>query len=449
MKPFHITKYLLLLLFLNHLSPQPPEYRIKSNDRLKRAEACMVYSAYGDALARVTEFKKTIKDLTKKYPCGVRTFDDFAPEDWVINRVKREDAVYTDDTAMALIVAKNLKPVKNWPRRTDVIMAGIAYGFVADDMLESYVHGSLNRVFQKSVNGWSAHYRAPGNACLKNVDNIRTLFDTIRCEDNDWNSLHLHFFETFKPPSRIGQEISVWRSSTDSKPMVIKNSEWWKNIDTSKPIINGKMVEGEGGSGAPMRVHPVGIAYSDDFKKVEEIAVAQAYLTHSAKMAIAASVAQAIGVACLMKGCSAEKTVQTMIEYAQKYDPVTAQLMAEAQREGQKNQKLVGKCSASLDSEFFKQSQPLLEKWQGWDSRTAIAAVVYVFTALTNEKNAKECLKKGLFVTVNSVGDSDTLACMLGALLGARFGDLDAIPKKDLDRIENIREIRKLARGLV
>lgn len=76
----------------------------------------------------------------------------------------------------------------------------------------------------------------------------------------------------------------------------------------------------------------------------------------------------------------------------------------------------------------------------GWAADEAVAAAVYVFTRHTN--NCHEALKEA----VNTPGDSDSIAALAGALVGA-YNGLDAFNKQyDYSLLENKDELLSLAR---
>lgn len=118
----------------------------------------LIAAAYGDALGRVTEFIPSLDALFKKYPQGVRSFRDFTHADRSVPRFKQENKQFTlpftDDTAMAILVLKQLILTQQDDVDLEQTMSGIAKNFI-DDTYQPH--------------GWNAKFRAPGICCMKYV----------------------------------------------------------------------------------------------------------------------------------------------------------------------------------------------------------------------------------------------------------------------------------------
>lgn len=124
----------------------------------KKIRHSLFASAIGDALGRVTEFISTTEDIFKKYPQGVTSFNSFTKADWQNipqSFIDQRCAPYTDDTRMALLVTDTLIASKKYGWNLETTMDSITRAFIAD--------------LDNTTYGWTAPYRAPGNACLKGV----------------------------------------------------------------------------------------------------------------------------------------------------------------------------------------------------------------------------------------------------------------------------------------
>ena len=222
----------------------------------------------------------------------------------------------------------------------------------------------------EDAHGWSKPTRAPGNACMKGVKKLKNKIEQKQTSD----------------------------------------PEWWA-VGESKA----------GGCGSVMRAHPCGIVFAYDPKKAEEYAVAQSKLTHGDPIALAASAAQAVGIAAALQDKEPIEVVQDMIAVAQKYSKETANRMRDALKQALAKKDLF----KSVD-EAITGSQGLYSKYEGWAAHDAIAATIYTFILYPDD------LKAAIRLGANTPGDSDSIASMAGALVGARTGFKGQLTKENL-----------------
>lgn len=180
--------------------------------------------------------------------------------------------------------------------------------------------------------------------------------------------------------------------------------------------------ETAGGCGSVMRAYPFGLLFHDDIARVESWAVAHSKLTHRDPIALAASAAMAVGVAHVLHDWSPARVVEAMIAAAARYSSPTAEMIKRAADEAYQG------VSATIT----------LDRLRGWAAHEAIAAAVYLY--------ARHCddVRAAILAGANSPGDSDSLATLAGALVGARCG-IDAIPGDWVCEIERGAELRALA----
>src|SRR5438105_5485172 len=124
-----------------------------------KIESSMVAAALGDVLGGVSEFDKTPQQIFQRHPFGVYSINQFTQIDWskFPDEYKKEGiAPYTDDTAMALLVADALVTVKeeDAEKNFNQIMNEIARSFI-DDSFKS--------------RGWMAQFRAPGMSTMNAI----------------------------------------------------------------------------------------------------------------------------------------------------------------------------------------------------------------------------------------------------------------------------------------
>ncbi len=180
--------------------------------------------------------------------------------------------------------------------------------------------------------------------------------------------------------------------------------------------------EAAGGCGSVMRAYPFGLLYRDDVQRAEDWAVAHSKLTHRDPIALAASAAMAVGVARVLHDWPAERAIESMISAAARYSPPTAVMMQRAFDEARDGVEPV----------------VTLDRLRGWAAHEAIAAAVYLFARY------KDDAPGAILAGANSPGDSDSLATLAGALVGARLG-IDALPAHWVRDVERSDDLRALA----
>jgi len=157
-------------------------------------------------------------------------------------------------------------------------------------------------------------------------------------------------------------------------------------------------------------------------------------LTHRTNMAKAACAAMAAGVACCIGGANINYTLQEMENYAKQYDFETANMIKLAIEEGRKK----------LTDDKIKQ---YLTNLEGKLANQAIAAATFLLTCYPND------LLKVIELAVNFYGDTDSVASMAGALVGARVGVNVLFDQKNfnnwLNPLENRKELIQLANQVV
>lgn len=184
-----------------------------------------------------------------------------------------------------------------------------------------------------------------------------------------------------------------------------------------------------GGCGSVMRVYPFGLLLGDDIEAARKWAVDHSRMTHQAPIALAACGAMATGVALELRGSAHDQVAAAMIEAAATQDRGTAAMMSRAVEDALTGQDPDG----------------VLQRLQGWAAHEAIAAALYVVARHPDDVRA------ALLEGANAPGDSDSIATLAGALLGARLG-LESIPGdwiRDLERSEELLALAKAAAAAI
>ncbi len=180
-----------------------------------------------------------------------------------------------------------------------------------------------------------------------------------------------------------------------------------------------------GGCGSVMRAYPFGLVFANDFDKAERWAVEHSKLTHRDPIALAASAAMAVGVARIRQRQGVDLVTSEMVAAACRYSARTAAMMATAIEEARTG----------------VEPRTTLQRLEGWAAHEAIAAAVYIFTRHPDDPIA------AILEGTNTPGDSDSLATLAGALVGARCG-IDAFPPEWVRDVERSEELQALARRI-
>jgi ADP-ribosylglycohydrolase len=362
----------------------------------------------GDCLGRVTEFKRDLDQIFKAHPNGVRGPESFTEHNWV--RVpgmfkQRSIMPYTDDSRMALLVLKSMSgpveytlPVSVYNGVTTYYqptledrMTHLAQQFVADQ--------------KDSLFGWAAPYRAPGNACRAGVKKLSERFDTV-----------------FSDPT------------------------WYGKIGVINQFTNNRLWDVEalqaGGCGSVMRAYPCGMIFADQPEKAIEYAVAQSRLTHSHPIALAASAGIAAGVAAAIRGETVAVIVNAIIDAAAPYDEKTAEKVRKAVAFASDNKPLLDSYGSALNAllqskRFRDEHEIIFIRFPGWAADDALAGAVYCFCM------SPESVIDAIHLGVHTSGDSDSIASLAGALVGAHCG-IDQI-RAHIPRIEDGEVAMRLA----
>jgi len=173
-----------------------------------------------------------------------------------------------------------------------------------------------------------------------------------------------------------------------------------------------------GGCGSVMRAYPFGLFFANQPPLAETWAVAHSKLTHRDPIALAASAAMAAGVALLVRGETVTHTTSEMVAAACRYSPATAAMMAQA----------IGEARAGVGPEVT------LDRLRAWAAHEAIAAAVYILERHPDDPRA------AILEGANTPGDSDSIATLAGALVGARAGARGLPPEwvRDVERADEL-----------
>jgi ADP-ribosylglycohydrolase len=169
--------------------------------------------------------------------------------------------------------------------------------------------------------------------------------------------------------------------------------------------------------GAAMRIAPIGIVNAGEPHKAAEMAEIEAQISHYAD-GIWAARAVAASVAVAMVDASTEEIIQAGLEQIPE-DSWLGRTMHHAVNLCQENDEILD-IWERLHTDFWTPSHSV--------SPEAIPQIYSIFYFSDGD------LRKGLFWAANFGRDADTIAAVVGALCGAKFG-LSSIPESWVEKV--------------
>lgn len=172
--------------------------------------------------------------------------------------------------------------------------------------------------------------------------------------------------------------------------------------------------------GSAMRVAPVGLFYHE-LEKVEANAALSSIPTHSSNAAISGAVAVAIGVRCALDGMDCAEIIKKTSARASKYDSNLGEKIELAFKERDNNPEDV---FAELGTSYLVYE--------------TVPCAFYCFS------RHFESAERATIEAVNAGGDTDSIACITGAMVGALHG-VNSLPERWINGLENKDDIESLA----
>lgn len=175
--------------------------------------------------------------------------------------------------------------------------------------------------------------------------------------------------------------------------------------------------------GSAMRVAPIGLFYKD-LNEIESNAALSSIPTHNSKAAIAGAVAVAVAVRCALDGMDCRQIIKETRARASNHDIGLGKKIGLSYR--------------------LRTEQPHEAFSRLGTSYLVNETVPSAFYCFSRHFNSSE---KAVIEAVNAGGDTDSIACITGALCGAVNG-IGSFPGKWIKRLENREMIEHLA-GLI
>jgi len=182
------------------------------------------------------------------------------------------------------------------------------------------------------------------------------------------------------------------------------------------------------GSGAAMRSAPVGLWFHGDIPNIVQYGIATAQPTHLDDVSSCASVGTALLCSVAMSGVPVGLWGHELMI-------VTGGISGDFSR-------IINAATAAVGNIPPSKALAVGCIGEGWQGHEAVASAMYCCMSCPNDFRA------AVLMAANTVGDSDTIACITGALMGARLG-IGAIPPEWLGKVEHEKELIDLADLLV
>jgi len=178
------------------------------------------------------------------------------------------------------------------------------------------------------------------------------------------------------------------------------------------------------GCGTAMRSAPIGLIFHNDITKLVEVASAASKCTHAHPTAVSSGIATAYLTSLAVNGINPKQYIDNILS-----QPFFNEEM--------KNK--IFQVSEVLALENTLTARQKLGK--GWVGDEAVALALYCVL-----KNSADYVKTVL-MAANSDGDTDSIACIAGAISGA-YNGIEKIPAKWVTQIENSRYLCEIAKNL-
>ena len=178
------------------------------------------------------------------------------------------------------------------------------------------------------------------------------------------------------------------------------------------------------GCGTAMRAAPIGLASPGDYERIRQVGIAQSLATHGHPCALAGSVA----VAALVSMALEHEEPDQMLEQ-------TLAMTGEISHEFVERLHRVPEALQSDPQDAWR----LLG--EAWVAEEAVAGALYCFLRSPDDYRAT------VLSAANTDGDSDSLACIAGAISGA-YNGINAIPEDWRVKVERGEDLQSVAERL-
>ncbi len=179
------------------------------------------------------------------------------------------------------------------------------------------------------------------------------------------------------------------------------------------------------GNGSAIRVAPIGYFFQNDTAKLREVAHATGIATHAHPASDAAAIASAYVIKLALDGVPPDEYIRRTLEFVDGLSPEFDDALLR-----------VGHVL-----EWTDEFAAINRIGAGWVGEEAVAMAIYC--AMRHPDDFVQAVTRA----ANIPGDSDSVGCITGGLMGARLG-LDAIPQGWIARLEDLNRLTDTANRL-
>ena len=221
-------------------------------------------------------------------------------------------------------------------------------------------------------------------------------------------------------------EREPWRGYGPGPPRIFKMIRRGAGLlELDKKLYPG----GSFGNGAAMRVAPVALVYHDDFSELERMVVESCRPTHSHPLGVEGAFVQAMAVALALKldrnrQASPREFVEEILKHVKSVEFLNKlESVVKLIEEGIVNPRHVARILGN-----------------SVEAHNSVPTAIYSYLVAQNPV-------KSIEIAIRIGGDTDTIACMTGAIAGAHKTHLE-VPAVLMERLENREYIEQIAKEL-
>lgn len=178
------------------------------------------------------------------------------------------------------------------------------------------------------------------------------------------------------------------------------------------------------GCGSAMRSAPIGLYYHRDVQQIVDVGITTSQITHGHACALAGSVATAYLTSLALDGVTPNEMLTKLVGVT---EAINSEFVAEVRQ--------VPDVLSLPPEEAFD------VLGEGWIAEEAVAGALYCFWRTPND------YRRTVLTAANAPGDSDSIACIAGAISGA-YNGIQAIPPNWETHVENRSTLQDIARSL-
>jgi ADP-ribosylglycohydrolase len=178
------------------------------------------------------------------------------------------------------------------------------------------------------------------------------------------------------------------------------------------------------GCGSAMRAAPLGLAWPGDYERIREAGIAQSLATHGHPCALAGSVAVGALVSMALEDETPDLMLERVIDLT---EDISEEFVAHIER-------VPGALESAPEAAWALLGE-------AWVSEEAVAGALYCFMSTPDDYRAT------VLCGANTEGDSDSLACIAGAISGA-YNGAEAIPAHWREGVERAQELHEVAKRM-